>query len=383
MLSAAILISAGCASKKPEQKEQETAFFPSPPELPRYQFLTSYASAADVVAGRSAFDKFVTGEQEDPRHFRKPYGVAIHDGKIYVCDSNVTVWVLDLKNRKFHPLQGARGLGKLVQPINISIDKDGNKYVSDPVRGQVVVFDRKDFFVKAIGMQGMWKPVDAVLFDHLLYVADVKNNEIKVIDPESGNIITTIGRHGAPEECLGIPTNLAFDRNGTLYVSDAGRFQIVMYDRDGHYLGKIGDPGQNPGYFARPRGVSVDDQDHIYAVDAAFDNVQIFNPEGQLLMFLGKAGSGPGDLFLPADVFIDRDNIAYFQQFADPNFQIEYLVLVTSQFGERLVNVFGYGHVRGQRYPTEEELVEMARERIKKWKAENPEETAGSGKDKD
>ena len=64
----------------------------------------------------------------------------------------------------------------------------------------------------------------------------------------------------------------------------------------------------------------------------------------------------PGGFLLPAKVTIDYDNVKYFQDLALPGFQIEYLVLVTSQFGSRLVNVLGYGHQQGVSYPSDEDL---------------------------
>ena len=161
------------------------------------------------------------------------------------------------------------GYGKLMQPINISIDKDGNKYVSDPIRNQVVMFDKNDFYVKAFGPVEGWKPTDAVAFEGLLYVADEKNGEIKVFDISSGALRNSIGKKG---ESMGLPTNLAFDSEGYLYVSDPGRFHIVKLDRDGNVRGTIGSLGKVPGSFARPRGIALDRQNRVYAVDAAFNN---------------------------------------------------------------------------------------------------------------
>jgi hypothetical protein len=38
---------------------------------------------------------------------------------------------------------------------------------------------------------------------------------------------------------------------------------------------------------------------------------------------------------------------------------------VTSQAGDRVVNVFGFGKEKGKRYPTEEELLKMIEEKVK------------------
>lgn len=373
------LIMIGCATTQKVEQPRATVFYPSPPDLPRMQFLVSFTGAGDLGAQRSAFEAFVTGEKEDASRLDKPYGVAIHDGKIYVCDTNRTVMVFDLVKRTFLPLQGAQGMGKLLQPLNIFIDDDGNKYVTDPVREQVVLFDKNDFYVGAFGTPGEWKPVDAVFFDGRLYVADIKNAQIVVFDKTSGKQVDKFGQKGDPAERLYLPTNLAFNSDGMLYVSDVGKFQVVKFDRDGHYRGAVGSLGTTPGHFARPKGLATDKRNRLYIVDAAFDNVQMFDKEGDLLLFFGHAGKGPGDLFLPAKVAVDYDNLKYFQQYVDPNFELEHIVLVTSQFGNHMVNVYGYGKQKGATYPSDEELIKEAKEKMEKLRKEQSQKPEAAG----
>ncbi len=367
------LLAVGCAT--PARKKETTVFFPPPPELPRLQYLTSYSGLKDVEE-QSGFDKFVVGEKQDLK-LDKPYGVAIWDGKIYVCDTNATVVVFDLKAKKFSLLKGAMGgEGKLAQPVNIAIERDGTKYVADPGRNQVVVYDKNDDYVKAYGIATPWRPVDAVPYEDRLYVVDGANAQIKVFDRQSGEVVKTIGDRGEPDQRLSRPTNVTFDREGYLYVSDIGRFQVVQYDRDGHYRKAYGKPGDNLGHFARPKGVALDRDGHVFVADASFNNVQIFSPDGQLLLFFGQGGEKPGDLLLPAQVAIDYDNLQYFRSYLEPDFEPSYLVLVTSQFGPRLVNVFAYGREKGKRYPTDAELLKMIEERrlkeLEKLKKEPP-----------
>jgi DNA-binding beta-propeller fold protein YncE len=360
--AALALVVAGCAA--PVRKPTTPVFFPGPPALPRIQYLVSFNGVKDIEE-QSAFNRFVVGEKQDVR-VDKAYGIAVYEGKIYVCDTNDSVAVFDLKAKTFGVLKGAVGAGRLKQPMNISIEPDGTKYVTDPGRGQVVVFDRNDEYVKALGAPGNWRPVDAAPLEGRLYVADVQNGLVKVFDKQSGGMIKVIGDKGAPSERLDRPTNLAFDREGYLYVTDFGRFQVLKFDRDGHFKMTFGLPGDTPGHFARPKGIALDRDDRLYAADASFNNVQIFNKEGRLLMFFGENGNQPGGLLLPAKVAIDYDNVQSFQQYVSPNFQVEYLVLVTSQFGERRVNVFAYGQEKGTPYPTDAELLKEIDERRKR-----------------
>jgi DNA-binding beta-propeller fold protein YncE len=348
-----IVLSTSCAARV--QPRPVPVFFPPPPAPPRLQYLTSFSGLNDIET-QSSFNKFVAGEKENLR-LDKPYGVAIYDGKIYVCDTNATVYVFDMKEKTFAPLKGAVGAGKLMQPINISVDPDGIKYAADPVRGQVVAFDRNDEYLRAYGVPGDWRPVDAVAFEDRLYVVDTANRLVKVFDKASGELLKSIGDRGEPAERLERPTNLTFDGEGFLYVTDISRFQVVKFDRDGHFQAAFGKPGDNLGHFARPKGTAVDRDGRLYAVDASFNNVQIFDKGGRLLMFFGEAGETAGQFLLPAKVTIDYDAVSYFEPYVQPDFQVDYLVVVTSQFGPHLVNVLAYGRQKGQQYPTDEELL--------------------------
>jgi len=357
------LVAAGCAAKSVTRKEPGV-FFPPAPGLPRIQYLTHFNGAKDVEE-QSAFDRFIVGEKADLR-LDKPYGIGIFDGRIYVCDSTKTVMVFDLKARTYQPLKGAAGPGRLVEPLNISIEADGTKYVTDPGRGQVVVFDRNDDYVKTYSVAGEWRPVDAVPFEDRLYVVDVTNRHVKVFDKASGEIVKTIGDKGEPSQKLDRPTNLAFDKNGDCYVTDAGRIQILRFDRDGHFKAAIGRPGDNLGHFARPKGLALDREGRLYVVDASFNNSQVFDPDGRLLLFFGGGGTAPGNFTLPAKVTLDYDNLEFFRQYLDADFVPDYLILVTSQFGERLVSVLAYGQERGRKYPSDDALLKEIEERRSK-----------------
>ncbi len=51
---------------------------------------------------------------------------------------------------------------------------------------------------------------------------------------------------------------------------------------------------------------------------------------------------------------------------AAPDFEVQALIFVTSQFGSRLVNVFAYGQEKGKSYPTDAELLKLIDERRQK-----------------
>ncbi len=359
-----------CVTTQEVKKDYAPVFYPPAPELPRYQFLTSFQGSGDFKDKKTGLDAFLGGGSGAGYTLRKPFGVIMQRGSIYVADTQATVFKFDLVNRKFGSLEGAKGLGKLVQPVNVSMDDQGNTYVCDPIRRQVIMYDNKDFFLKSFSNPKPWKPVDAEVFDGQLFVADSTRGTggVVVFDLKSGEIIEKIGNSGPIDHRLKISTNLAIDSEGYLYVMDAGRFQVVKFDRDGHYRGHLGDAGDSLGHFGRPRGVAVDREGRIYAVDAAYDIVQVFADSGQVLTFFGGSGGTPGSMTLPAGVHIDYEqaHIDLFRQFIAPDFNVEYLILVTSQFNKNnAVNVYGYGKRKGVRYKTDHDLYDELRERFK------------------
>ncbi len=357
-----VALVASCA--KQIEPPAAPVFFPPAPELPRIQFLTSLNGRKDVEE-QSAFDRFVLGEKPD-LNVDKPYGLAIHGGKLYVCDTNSTVFVFDLEDRTFAPLEGAVGPGRLRQPTNIAIDDDGIKYVADPVRGQIVVFATDDRYLNAFGVPGTWRPVDVVPLEGRLYVVDGMKRLVVVLDAKTGQVLKSIGDKGDATEKLDRPTNIARDVDGYLYVTDFGRFQVLKYDRDGHFKASFGGLGADFGHFARPKGIALDHEGRLYAVDASFNNVQIFNADGRLLLFFGENGEAPGGLLLPAKVVIDYENLKYFEPYLASGFRPEYLILVTSQFGDRRVNVFAYGRSVDKAYPSDADALKQIEERKKR-----------------
>ena len=60
-------------------------------------------------------------------------------------------------------------------------------------------------------------------------------------------------------------------------------------------------------------------------------------------MWFGAPDGSKVGLNLPAKVVVDYDNVAFFQKYAAPDFQIDHLVIVTSQYGPRKVSVYGFG----------------------------------------
>jgi DNA-binding beta-propeller fold protein YncE len=338
-----LLLLTGCTTGSKTPKPY--VYFPPPPDEPRIQFLTSFSSERGF-AGSSKFLDFVVGAEKTDAALAKPYGIALYQGKMYICDSFPAVLeILDLSKGKLRYF-GSSGEGRMRLPINVALDNDGTRYVTDTTRGQLLIYSAKDEYLGAIGKKDEWKPVGVALRGNRLYVSDLLGHQVRVYDKAKRELLFSIPRdRNDPKSRLLSPTNIAIDRQGRILVSDTGGFFIQIYDAEGNHLHMIGDLGVNPGTFSLPKGIAADREGRIYVVDAATQVIQLFDAEGRILMYFGNPQtSGPGSTDLPAGIAVDYDHLKYFRQYAAPGFKIEYLVFVTNQYGDQKVSVYAFGH---------------------------------------
>ena len=342
-------------------QDEKPLFYPPLPDAPRIQYLTSYTVPSDVEEKEEKksgwLSDFVLGEEANEEDIgpNKPYGVSLKNGQIHVVDTRGSGYAIFDVARKEYRFREGSGVAAMPKPINIEIDEDGTKYIADTGRDQILVFDRDDEFVRAIGTSGQFRPTDMLVDGERLYVIDIYEHRVVVLDKNTDEELFTFGKPSDDYDGLLHPTNVAMGPNKHLYISDTSKFRVQEFTRDGQFVKTYGaGVGTAPGSFARPKGVAVDREGRVYVVDAAFERVQVFNEEGQLLMFFGEPGATHiSGLDLPTDIDIDYDSVRYFQQFADPEFELEFIIAVANQFGYSKVNVFGFGRHKSMSYDDE------------------------------
>ncbi|MFO8015052.1 MAG: 6-bladed beta-propeller [Phycisphaerae bacterium] len=348
LIAVAVLatVGPGCARKR-ETGPAGPVFYPPPPDAPRLQYLTTVKTADPWIEHKSSFADFIVGGEETggEGQIKSPYGVALHDGKLYICDlGRFRVHVIDLANNRY----GFLGTTKqVVKPVGITVTPDGTKYVCDAGKRGVVVFDDQDRFVRRLGNPKECGPIDVAVYGDELFVADSPGAEIEVWDRE-GNLKRTLSGRGEGPHQLRRPAGIAVGPNGHLYVSDMELATVKTFDRSGTFIRAIGAPGDRPGFFARPKGVAVDPAGRIYVADPQWDKIQVFSPEGRLLLYFGESTHLPHGLITPTGVAVDATSLHAFADDIDADFAAEYLLVVTNQFGANKVVVHAFGHSRSQ-----------------------------------
>ena len=315
--------------------------YPPPPDTTRIQYLTSISSSQEIAGNQSAFNRFLFGEVT-PLTVTKPYGIAVRNSRIYVCDTGIGgLVIIDLELKKMD-LFIPGGKGQLQFPINCHVDEEGLLYVADGNRRQIVVFDDGGNYVSAFGGQEGFKPTDVAVIENKIFVSSVTDQRIFVYSKDSLNLIRSFPEAEAGDpEYLYQPVNIDVTGN-EIYVSDMGGNNIKVFSHEGNYLRSIGSYGNRYGQLTRPKGLTVDREQNLYIVDAAFENVQIFDKNGRLLMYFGGSYRRPGDMWLPAGIAIDYDNLQYFSDYVDKSFDLQYLIFVTNQYGPDKISVYGF-----------------------------------------
>jgi DNA-binding beta-propeller fold protein YncE len=358
---AASCLLGGCASRQKEPGTVHPVFFPPAPEKPRLQFLKSFAGAADLgIAGPTGLEKFVLGEAEQKEEITTPYGLALFDGKLYVCDvGKRRVEVLDLMKRSFGYMTEDR---RLVNPVNICIEEDGTKYVADPTVGAVFVFDAGDTLQAILGKDSQIHPIDLAVRGPHCYVTDFGSNRVVVLDKSTGKEIRRIGEQGDNDTQFKLISDLTFGPDGDLYVTDKLKARIFQFDPSGNLKRTVGRLGDNIDELVRPKGIAVDNANRIWVIDAGVslspsawstEVAKIYDQQGRLLLFFGGPGNEPGNMNLPAKIILDSQHVDLFRPYAVKGANIEFLVLVSNQYGSNKVSVYGFGEFPVQSRPKE------------------------------
>ena len=195
------------------------------------------------------------------------------------------------------------------------------------------------------------KPYGLAIRHGKIEVTDTVLNSIRIVDLEKWSF-----RSFSPkgEGLIRVPINLSIDQDGTHYVADTGRRQVVIFDQHEKYLGAIGtkdemkptdvaisgdrlyvtdlkapnvrvyDKKERKLLFTIPRGrvtetnqlfsptnLALDSQGNLYVSDTGAFRVLKFDPEGNYLQTFAKHGGDPGTLARPKGVAVDREGRDY------------------------------------------------------------------------
>jgi sugar lactone lactonase YvrE len=207
------------------------------------------------------------------------------------------------------------GTDMFVQPHGMTIDRDGNVWVTDSQTkdgkgGQVFKFSPDGKVLMTLGKAGVAEetnqsfagPSDVVVASNGdIFVTDghAANANGRVVKfSKDGTFIKSWGTtHGSGPGEMNQPHSIAVDSRGRLFVADRSNSRIDIFDENGKLL----DTWKQ---FGRPSGVFIDKKDTIYVVDSQSNATQ--NPGFTRGIRIGSAKDGKVTAFIP-DTLPDPD----------------------------------------------------------------------------
>src|SRR3979411_44005 len=91
-----------------------------------------------------------------------------------------------------------------------------------------------------------------------------------------------------------MPSGVALDAQGRIYVVDTGGSRLEQLSPSGRVLSTIGRLGTGDDGLRRPRGIALDQRGTLFVADTANHRVQRFSARGEPLGPWGSIGSDPG-----------------------------------------------------------------------------------------
>jgi hypothetical protein len=181
-----------------------------------------------------------------------------------------------------------QGIYGFLQPQQVRVDAQDNVWVVDQMSTQVIKFDPNGRVQMVLSRKPEAMTVPAARLTPL-------PTGIPVIQPEppagggrgGGGAPARAGGPaplpgaGPEGETFSRPTDVAWDAQGNIYVTDGyGNARVAKYSPVGKWLKNWGSRGTGQGQFNIVHGIAIDPQGNVYVGDEGNKRVQVFDSEG-------------------------------------------------------------------------------------------------------
>ncbi len=198
------------------------------------------------------------------------------------------------------------GGDRLQSPAGIATDAAGNLYITDRISRSVLVFDAKGKFNRELlrSRNESYFEAPRGIAVHRpsgrLYVCDTPRQMVIILD-KRGKVIGRIGTRGGgrgPGEFRN-PVQVAV-AGDEVVVLDAGNSRLQVFDLQGHYRREM------PAVDADAQsGLAVDGSHNVYVSDSSIGQVEVFGPDGRPLYRFGQAGQEARQFSRPEGLWIE------------------------------------------------------------------------------
>jgi len=263
--------------------------------------------------------------QIDGGHFFQLESLSVdNEGNVYVTDSGNARIQKFTSDGQFLETWGVSGIdnGEFKKPTGIAT-YENNVYVVDSEQARIQVFDSTGKFLQSWGKFGsdqgefFYPQGISISNDGVVYVADTKNHRIQQFTTD-GEFLSSFGIFGPGDGRLRTPIDVALGEN-YVYVSDPGNSKIEKYTYEGISVGSFDyNFGGSP---TQPYGLTVDPDGNIYFTDLYKHRIVKIDPEGTTLKIFGSVGSDKGKFIAPKDIVLDDKGYLFVTEYGNNRIQ--------------------------------------------------------------
>jgi DNA-binding beta-propeller fold protein YncE len=267
------------------------------------------------------------GQGLGPGEFSYPRGItAAADGTIFVVDKSARIQRFNVEGgfeTSWRTPEKQAG-----KPIGMTVHRDGRLFVADTHYHRVLIYGGDGRLVGQFGQAGHGDgefelPTDVAIDARgFIYVSEYGGNDrITQWSPELQFV-----RVVAAGEVAGLPltrpVGLAIDAEQTLWVADACNHRVIRFDLDGNVLLCFGTMGREPGQMRYPYDLTVTAANTIMVCEYGNSRLQWFDKQGHSLGVWGAPGRHVGELSAPWGATIGRKGRIYIVDSLNSRIQI-------------------------------------------------------------
>jgi len=238
-----------------------------------------------------------------------PQGISVNiKGDIFISDTGNNRIQKFSGEGKFIKLVGGFGWGtaQFDEPVSVWARDGLRVLIADKNNHRIMHYDSNLNFVTAI--DGADFHNESLRFRFPVGILRSDPGDLFIIDSENNRIVRinsvgipehSFGGYGSPGNPLINPVKIAAKGSDKIYVSDAGRKEIVTYDYFGNYLIAMG-----KGVLQQPAGLDIDEKGNILVCDTPASQVKVFNSAGQIIFELAHPA-----FIAPVDIACARNRV--------------------------------------------------------------------------
>jgi len=230
-------------------------------------------------------------------------------GRLYELDADLGyIQVLGPDNRFLFSFGGHRDSvvpGLFYSAEELTVQPDGTVVVLDDKRLQT--FDRNGHFA-GVPVQRADSPIDhpetiSSDADGNVYVTNEDRREILRFTPD----FSDYDLYSVPHE----PEGITAGPDGRIWVTFSKEDYVGVYSPDGKRQKRIGSTGSGRGEFDIPDAVAISPSYEVYVLDQNNNRVQVFDRNGTFLRMFGSHGAGRVEFKEPEDLRIGPEGRLY------------------------------------------------------------------------